>query len=839
MSDNKPVRSYTAKNIITAGGLLPVRLTPTQFITHLNTKGQLHLIGELTSNAFDEHFLKFIDHGERPPLTIVLIKDIKNETYQMIIKDNGRGIPIESLFDSICVLHTSGKFDIEGNATTYASTGGQFGIGAKAATGASKDFKGITMTEDGYASVYAHQGNPDQIIIDKSVKPKESGYCTIFEFDKLILSEINTFSSTGYLELLFKLRALGYFKTNNIIFKSIINSVPNNFWKKGPVESMAYIDSIINKATTEYSSLDDTDTISYLRSYLNINRPFVWELKLDAKDGDSYMFNIEMYYTKMNDKSKFLSFVNNIQIDDNESTHNSTIEKVLKKIMGPMILDEAIKKFFMSNMYTIPLYYAINMFVKYAKLAGSTKHGYYDDNFEKVYTKVLHELFQQNIEKVNTLFSLIKDDVERLYNISILGKTERPRTSARFYENLNFPNKFVNCMEPGHPDSELILVEGDSAKNVEGRNSKYQAIYALRGVPMNALKLMRNQPGDPSAFRSPEILKKLKANDIFYDIMTILNIDLHNFDVTKLNFRKIIIATDADEHGYHIASLLIGNLYAMCPKLIETGMVHVAMPPLYGLKYKGDKSTKDKIIYLRDSDAVTEWMANVIYREALSISYDFKGKRYTFTDVDYIGSIKKIMDIGNMMQNISNELNIDLQILEMLTHVTKYLEYGCVDVNKIKEILSIDNTMESINIHYHEKTHNLIFEIGREDISIPLYNVRERLYESILPVLNEIGWKEGLQFYVTTNHNPNYIDYPVSIMQLYTILKSFDKYVELERYKGLGSMNPSDLGRIYSNPNSRRIFQITSVGSINDIYNMLGGQSDTRKDIFNKPEAQY
>lgn len=263
--------------------------------------------------------------------------------------------------------------------------------------------------------------------------------------------------------------------------------------------------------------------------------------------------------------------------------------------------------------------------------------------------------------------------------------------------------------------------------------------------------------------------------------------------------------------------------------MIEAGVVSVVMPPLYSLDYRNKKKDLPKV-YLRDDKEKVEWMTRKVYMEALQIgirAYKVFDKIRYLNQLEFIDFVKLILEIGETITNIAAELVLPPIIIEVLSHVTAYLEPGRIDVVKIKEITQVDK------VSYDHVNHILVLTHGRDDYIIPLENVCLRLYSTVIPLLQKIAWKK-LQIYITTKHVNQFRDTPVSVIQLYKILQSFDDLFDIDRYKGLAGMQALDRYRTCMDPKYRNVYNIKTVGDVDTIFNLLGRDSSYRKQLLKK-----
>lgn len=271
----------------------------------------------------------------------------------------------------------------------------------------------------------------------------------------------------------------------------------------------------------------------------------------------------------------------------------------------------------------------------------------------------------------------------------------------------------------------------------------------------------------------------------------------------------------------------------MCPELVEAGIIHLVIPPLYSIEYKSrGKSGK---IFLPTEVSKTNWMIEKVYMETLEISVastKVYAKPYKLTHNECVDFIKFILHVGEILTNIANELVIDPIILEALTYATGYIHPGKVDAEMVRNITGADGVI------YDANGHLLIMSVGRNDYIIPLQNMCDRLYETVIPLLHKMQWNRfnadnfepNISIFVNSINSQDFKNTQVSIMQLYSILRNLDDQFTIKRYKGLGSMTPEEK-EVTCLKNTMSI-KITSVGDVHQIFNYLGDDSVHRKRLI-------
>lgn len=822
---NQVKATYNEENIFTPERLDHVRLRPTAYFQSKGIEGLVHQGNEIIVNGMDELALMPDGVGK---LTVLLCVDNQNQTYQLVVKDNGRGLPIGKLLDSYTKLNTSGKFD----TNAYETSGGLYGVGAKASSGTSRDFRAITSRPEGKASIHVHEGKSNEVVEFVNAPQTQTGVTVFYEPDPIIFDEIDQFSVQGQAQLVLLLQKYCFFRRLNLEFRVHHFGLPSDIWTKKIPEAEIILDHYIHESQIVFSE-PTFDRVQWLRNfYWNLQRPFAFQYEFDDKFKSTILnkdrieqettvrYQAQLYYVKFDLNGGRFGMLNNLPIDDPKSTHLLTVIDAFKEIMAPSIKDVAMRKYFIDT-YKIPIYLAVDVKCPGAEPSGTTKDAFYSNSFKKVYAPSLRVKLStpEGLAFISAVYAEIATDIEDSYMKVVVGVSKAKNTN-RLFEDLNYPEKFTDCNSVDRRDTELFLTEGDSANGSEGRSKETQGQYALKGKSFNGIDTIHNLR---------DSVTKILKDEIYQDIIKIMGVNPAKFDLATMYFKRLLITTDADIHGYHISSILTGNLYAICPEMIEAGVVSVVMPPLYSLDLKSKKKGTPRV-YLRDDKQKVEWMTTKVYMEALKIgvrAHNVFDKIRYLTQPEFIDFVKLVLEIGEAIDNIAAELVLPPVVIEVLSYVTAYLEPGKVDIHKIKEITKADK------VAYDPIGHILILTHGRDDHIIPLENVCTRLYSTIIPLLQKIAWKK-LQVYITTKHVNQFKDTPMSVVGLYKLLQVFDDLFEITRYKGLASMPALDRNRTCMDPRYRNVHQITTVGDVDVIFKLLGSNSSYRKQLLKR-----
>lgn len=818
--------NYTEENIKTLEGLDHILARPTAYFNSTDVDGLIHQALEIITNSIDEIALK--PEGDRH-LKILLCVDAENETYQLVVSDNGRGLPIGKLLDSFTKLHTSGKFDTK----AYATSGGLLGVGAKATAGTSNDLRAITHCPEGSASIRVHKGKSDNNLEYLPIPPLKTGMTVIFQPnpDVFQTDDIVLFAgSEGQKKLLLVLQKFCFFGHMSIEFRVHQTGLPDKIWTIPLVEAEEIVQEYWNSPDTrQIFNEADFNRFEWIRNYWGVTRPFtlsfytedtfITQHATDLTREAKTRYEIWVHLVKFDTIGGRFGMVNNLSIDDAKSTHISTVTDLIKLMVSNHIKDSSVRKFFLES-YRIPLYLAVDVKYPGAQPAGMSKHAFISKAFKIVYNESLQKRFStpEGITFISALYAELADDIESKYLIEETGISKVKNQDRLFEQFEGISKRFFDCSTQDRRMTELFLVEGNSAGGgAEGRDSVTQGIYMLRGKPFN---------GIISQDDLRQSVINIRNDRVYREILSITRINPAKFNKEDLYFSKILIMTDADVHGQHISAILTGNLYALNPEIITSGIVHIVVPPLYSLEYIGRKQGLPKI-YFKDEDELQGWFIKYVYLKAFDVGIRLKGHTEThyFDSHNSTNFLRLVIAIGQAIENVSEELILDPMVVERLTHVTGYLEDNNIDVDGIRTVLrKLDPTVDRIS--YEPDGHILVMTIGRDDHIIPLQNVRRRLIELVLPLMNKIRWRT-IRVYITTKHTAELKDEHVSLMRLFFILKSFDGLFKPHRYKGIGSMEPNDKERTCMDPKTRNVFQITSPGDVSRIFELLGKKNSS------------
>ena len=556
--------TYNAKDIEVLEGLEPVRKRPGMYIGSTNQDGLHHLVNEVLDNSIDE-----VLAGHATDISFQYKKD-----GSIKIKDNGRGIPIDfhpkyknkrALEVVLTTLHAGGKF----NSNAYKTSGGLHGVGISVVNALSSLLQ-VQVFKDGkvYRQDYSKGKVKTKIKIEKCSK-KLKGTEISFIPDESIFEETQFVPKKLYNFINMKSVLVGGTTINFEIDKELIkDKTPNKksfFYKKG---------------------IEDYFQLEYANNSKLFEKNFL--LKSKIKDNENFETLISF---NTNENSSLMSYCNTIETPDGGSHENGIRNGILKaiKLYGQKNQFSKISNINHSDIFDYSNV-IISIFINDPSFEGQTKKRIIMPNLQKeIETKTQQEfLLWLNANKKNSKI-LLDYLIERALQRTDLSKIkELDRKSIK--ERNRLPGKLVDCSSKSIKDSEIFIVEGDSAGGSakQARNREFQAILPLRGKILNVYNVG---------------LSKIADNNEIQNLIQSLGCGIgKNFEISKLRYEKIILMTDADVDGSHIATLLITFFYKYMKSLIDENKLYLAMPPLFKIYNKNksfyayDEKEKDKLI---------------------------------------------------------------------------------------------------------------------------------------------------------------------------------------------------------------------------------------------------
>jgi DNA gyrase subunit B len=772
-SISKVGSNYTADQISVLEGLEAVRKRPGMYIGDTNKRGLHHCVYEIVDNAVDEALAGFCSE----------IKVIIHVDNSVTIVDDGRGIPVgihpkegvsaaEIVFTK---LHAGGKFNEDGGA--YKVSGGLHGVGAAVVNALSQWLK-VEIKKDGKVHEVEFARGKTKISLkeigdleDKNV----TGTSVTFKPD----SEVFEILEFNYDTLCGRFREMAFLNRGlKITIRDERNEMKETFHYEGGLREF----------------------VEYLNRAKNPVHKKVICISQSRKD---YEVEIALQWT--DSYSEVLSGYANAICTPGGGTHISGFKTALTRVLNQYAKENNLLKGIKTNLTGDDMREGLTAIISVKlpelQFEGQTKDKLGNSEVEGIVNSLVGEGLKSYLEEnPTTAKTIIRKSVDAAAAREAARRARELTRRKSALEIGGLPGKMADCQEKDPALCELYIVEGDSAGGSakQGRDRRTQAVLPLKGKILNVEKARYD---------------KMLANAEIKMLVQALGcgIGKATFNIAKTRYHKIVIMTDADVDGSHIRTLILTLLYRQFPELLENGYIYIAQPPLY--KYKRGKIER----YLKDDKELEEFLVNNSLKdtkitidgselysdEAKKITNKFRSYNSTLNSYDihfdtYL--LKKIIEDSNLSAEVlKNTTDLKVSVKELQAYLDSQ-ENETLRNYKFTIEEDVDHSSNQLRIVVKTTARTKKFKLNSYFLNSPEFASLKNFYDGISKFMtSEFTYKKEK-----------------GELQNFKSLKDFSSFIleegkqgaYIQRYKGLGEMNPEQLWETTMNPENRTLLQV-------------------------------
>ena len=777
-------KDYSADSIKVLEGLSAVRKRPAMYIGSTSIQGLHHLVYEVVDNSIDEALAGHCDE----------IKVIIHVDNSVTVTDNGRGIPVDMHKTQkkpaaevvMTVLHAGGKFDSD----SYKVSGGLHGVGVSVVNALSSRLE-LEIRRDGKVYRQNYERGVPTCELKEDGKTKRRGTRIIFWPDP----EIFETTEVSFETLSTRLRELAFLNAGvKIEIVDERSDKSHLFHYEGGIVSFV---EYLNRAKTPVHP-----------------KPILFT---GAKEGVE--IEIAIQYNDAYDE-KIFSFANNINTHEG-GTHLSGFKAALTRTMNTYASNNNLLK----NMKTAisgddlreGMAAVISVKVPDPQFEGQTKTKLGNSEIKGYVETIMNEKLAEFLEENPPIARKILEkgiDAARAREAARKARDLTRRKGA--LDGLALPGKLADCQEKDPALCELYLVEGDSAGGSakQGRERRYQAILPLKGKILNVEKARFD--------------KMLTSNEIRTLITAMgTSIGKDDFDIAKLRYHRIIIMTDADVDGSHIRTLLLTFFYRQMEEIVTRGHLYIAQPPLYKAK-RGKRE-----LYLKDEAALQEYLLDEGV-EGMTVHLEKSGK--VLRGKQIIPTLRNIIEFNQHFDKMVLK-GVNPEVLEIF--VRGKLQNGFADMLDLEPLaVKLRQVEPAAMFQVQSDPPRILYQRGNlrsyidqktlESLSMYEYKLLLQAYKQVEDIC-----QNGSAFISQDDKDAEEVTSRQGLLEYFFSRAKKGQYIQ--RYKGLGEMNPEQLWETTMDPEKRVLLQVKAedAQAADEIFSVLmGDQVEPRREFI-------
>ena len=783
--DKGGLEQYGADAIKILKGLAAVRKRPAMYIGSTGPDGLHHLLYEVVDNSVDEALAGFCTN-----IDIVLHMDGSAS-----VEDNGRGIPTEphpgdpegrtAAEIALTELHAGGKFE----SKAYRVSGGLHGVGVSCVNALSEWLE-LEVKRNGQVYQQKYERGVPKTPLQVVGKTRKVGTKVTFKPD----AEIFETTDWSYEVLSQRLRELAFLNAGlRITFADERADKKQEFLYKGGIVSFV-------------EHLNKNKTVIHPKPIYVVGEKEGITVEIALQYNDSYQEIIYTFANNINTReggTHLVGFKSALTRTANSYAQGAGLLKGKQPITGDDIREG------LTAVISVKLPNPQFEGQTKMKLGNSEVKGF----VESIVNDILGAYFEENPPVAR---KIIEKSIQAARAREAARKARELTRRKGFLEDSALPGKLADCSEKDPVGSELYIVEGDSAGGSakQARDRRFQAILPLRGKILNVEKA-----------RFDKMLTSEEIKVLISALGTGIGPD---FDVSKARYHKVVLMTDADVDGAHIRTLLLTFFFRQMPSVIEQGYLYIAQPPLYKVK-RGKKER-----YIQTDEELREMLLELAAEE---MSLDISGKAVTgkalIPHLRRLERFERLIEWFSLRRNDPDmlkfllETGVDAALLKDRQQLEAFL-------GAMKEKLPETKAGEILWDEEHEsnrvevRRHHQRIKLSQEFLDSPDFRELKRLHQD-LSVLGKTPYtvktKEGEQRFAG---DKDLMDFVMHVSR---------KGLSVQRYKGLGEMNPEQLWETTMDPEKRTFLQVAVEESVNseEIFTtLMGDQVEPRKEFIYK-----
>ncbi|MBI4400229.1 MAG: DNA topoisomerase (ATP-hydrolyzing) subunit B [Nitrospirae bacterium] len=804
--DQTGTGGYSPDQIKVLEGLDAVRKRPAMYIGSTGPDGLHHLVYEAVDNSVDEHMAGF---GETIEVTIHIDGSVT-------VVDNGRGIPTgmhstqkkSAAEVALTMLHAGGKFE-EG---AYTVSGGLHGVGISVVNALSEWLE-LEIWQDGQVFEQRYERGKPTAPLKVTGKTKKRGTMITFKPDDQVFESLDF----SFDVLAQRLRELAFLnKGLAITLKDERKEKEQVFRYKGGIVSFV---EHLNEAKTPLHKpilieVEKSDMILEVALQYNdgyAENLFSFANNINTRDGGTHLVGFKAALTRT---INTYAYANDLLKKDAESLTGDDVREGLTAVVSVKLRNPQFEG------------------QTKAKLGNSEVKGI----VEAAVNEALGAYFEENPPIARRIVGKAVE-AARAREAARKAKELIRRKSA--LDGSSLPGKLADCSEKDPAHSELYIVEGDSAGGSakQGRDRKFQAILPLKGKILNVEKARFDKMLSSEEIRTLIMALGTGIGRVREDAEKGKD-DKEAFDIARARYHKIILMTDADVDGSHIRTLLLTFFFRQMSELIERGYVYIAQPPLF--KVKKGKAER----YLKDEAALNEYLSDLAVEE---VEVYVESAQAYVTGRRLLPILKKLIAFegllarfgkkqreGGILRAFVDEPGLDRDLLKNATALKKI-------VASAKKTLAIAYPKAAITLDIAEdeehQSNKVVCKVQTNGMAHGLEITHELVGSADFRELQKLAPSA-----IGLGRPPYKIkakgaesEHPGTAELVRAILEVGKQGLSIQRYKGLGEMNPTQLWETTMNPETRTLLQVKleDIAGVDDIFSILmGDEVEPRRDFI-------